>query len=87
MSDVKKYVTGCLCWLTNKIDLNFDQDDKLLADEFVSKCRCSRHPNILPKDCWSNSLSKKEMLDLRSKIYSGYFGHRAFYIDKQEKYK
>lgn len=86
MSDVKQYVTGCLCWLTNKIDVNFNQDDELLTAEFLSKCKCSRHPDILSKDCWSKSLSKKEILDLRSKIYSGYFGDRVFYLnDKTEK--
>ena len=87
MNNTQEYVSGCLCWLTNKINLNFDKGDQVLADEFISKCKCSRHPDILPKDCWTNNLSKKELLDLRSKIFSGYFGDRAFYIDKQEKYK
>lgn len=85
MNNTQEYVSGCLCWLIGKIDLNFDQDEKLLADEFIAKCKCSRHPNILPKDCWTKDLSKKEQLDLRSKIYSGYFGDRVFYLDKKEK--
>lgn len=83
MNYTEEYVTGCLCWLTNKIDLNFEQSEQELADEFVDKCKCSRHPNIKPEDCWTKSLSKKELMDLRSKIFSGYFGDRVFYKDKE----
>jgi len=80
-NQTEEYVRGCLCWLTNKIDLNFNQSEQDLADEFISKCTCSRHPDILPKDCWTQSLSKKDQLDFRSKIFSGYFGNRAFRVD------
>lgn len=85
MSSTQEYISGCLCWLTNKIDLNFEQDDQALSDEFISKCKCSRHPDISSKDCWTNYLSKKDQLDLRSKIFSGCFGKRAFYLNGQEK--
>lgn len=79
MNDIQKYVSGCLCWLTYKIDLNFESSEQDLANEFLSKCTCSRHPDNLSKDCWDSSLSKKDRLDLKSKIYSGYFGSRAFW--------
>lgn len=83
MNYTEEYVTGCLCWLTNKIDLNFEQSEQELAAEFVAKCKCSRHPTIKPEECWTKSLSKKEQMDLRSKIFSGYFGDRVFYKDKK----
>lgn len=81
MNDTQKYVSGCLCWLTYKIDLNFESSEQDLGKEFLLKCTCSRHPDISPKDGWDSSLSTKERLDLRSKIYSGHFGSRAFWKD------
>ena len=74
MNNTQAYVNGCLCWLTNRIDLNFESSEQDLENEFLSKCTCSRNPNIQRKDCWDYRLSKKDRLDLKSKINSGYFG-------------
>ena len=79
MNNTQRYVSGCLCWLTNKIDLNFESSEQDLENEFLSKCTCSRHHDILAKDCWDYGLSKKDRLDLKSKISNGYFGNRAFW--------
>ena len=81
MNNTQQYVSGCLCWLTCKIDLNFESSEQDLENDFLSKCTCSRHPDIQRKDCWDSCLSKKDRLDLKSKIYSGYFGSRAFWKD------